>query len=73
MNPTPIPFEAEHPEAAQIMSDIFARKGKLRGKCFLDGEVVLTSEIPILGKNSLCPCKSGKKVKHCHPHYSHGL
>ena len=74
---TPIPFEVDFPEEAQVFMDIC--QGREKGQCM---PIVLDYHpshpysienvvgIPIIkeektGRNDPCPCNSGKKFKKC--------
>ena len=55
---TPIPFEQEYPEEAQLVMDAIAQ-GK--GKALFAEQ----AESHKIGRNEPCPCGSGKKYKKC--------
>jgi len=59
---TPIPFEEEYPEEAGVLYHIYENRqdNLLNAKV----EQVIRKE-PKIGRNSPCPCGSGKKYKKC--------
>ena len=68
---TPIPFEDQYPEEAQVLMDICKeraekkRKGKRLKPLFLDAPDPITRDEAKVGRNDPCPCGSGKKFKKC--------
>lgn len=51
---TLVPFENEYPEAAKVLSDLFASGYRVGYHAGIDVE-----------RNWPCPCRSGKKFKQC--------
>jgi preprotein translocase subunit SecA len=49
--PHPPPLEKVHPELGELL------------RAFCNGEL---KSVPVVGRNNLCPCGSGKKYKKCH-------
>jgi uncharacterized protein YecA (UPF0149 family) len=49
--PNPPPLEEVDPELGELL------------RLFCNGEL---KEVPIVGRNDPCPCKSGLKFKKCH-------
>lgn len=71
---TPIPFEEQYPEEAEILADLCAEraekkaKGKRLKPMFMDSDNPFNEPVTVdakVGRNDPCPCGSGKKHKKC--------